>query len=85
MRFVPALAMLSLVLALAACGTTANKDSVEYQAGYSDGCATGGARASRTDQAVVRQDEVYANNADYRAGWSAGYHVCGAGADAGHL
>jgi hypothetical protein len=85
MRVRPA-AVITIALLLASCaGTNANRDSAEYQAGYADGCATGGARASRIQQDPVRNDPLYANNADYRAGWSSGYNVCGAGAGSGRL
>jgi hypothetical protein len=83
---VPFVATTMLALALSACaGGNANRDSAEYQQGYSDGCATGGARASRTPQDPQRDDNLYANNADYRAGWSSGYNVCGAGAGSGRF
>jgi hypothetical protein len=82
----PAIAAMLGALALAACTTTtANRDSAEYQAGYADGCATGGARASRIAQEPQRDENLYANNADYRAGWASGYNVCGAGAGSGRL
>jgi hypothetical protein len=80
--------VLLLLLPAAACansGQGANRDSAEYQAGYSDGCATGGARASRVDQPARRDQALFDTSADYRAGWSSGYNVCGAGASPGRL
>ena len=82
------LAPVVITLSLVACvsgGTSANRESAEYQAGYNDGCATGSARASRLEQAPQRDQALYDANADYRAGWSNGYNVCGAGASPGRL
>ena len=71
---------------LAACaGTDANTDSAEYQAGYGDGCATGGTRSAHLEQEPQRNSQLYERSADYRAGWSRGYHVCGASAEPGRL
>jgi hypothetical protein len=73
-------------LVLAGCaGGSANQDSAEYQAGYGDGCATGGARAARLPQNPQRDNELYAKSADYRAGWASGYHVCGPSDNPGHF
>ena len=48
-----------------------------YQAGYSDGCAS--ANAAGTDYrhgSNVRDDALYAASRPYRAGWAAGYASC---------
>ena len=72
--------------ALTACNTTsANTDSPEYAAGYQDGCATGGQRAARIQGEPQRDEALYQKSPDYRAGWAAGYNVCGAGANRGGL
>jgi hypothetical protein len=73
------------LVARASGGTTANRDSAEYQAGYNDGCATGSARASRLEQPPRRDQALFDTNADYRAGWANGYNVCGAGASPSRL
>jgi hypothetical protein len=76
------------LLPLVACvgtGTSANRESAEYQAGYSDGCATGSSRASRLPQEPQRNADLYEANADYRAGWASGYNVCGAGSNPGRF
>jgi hypothetical protein len=86
-RCIPAIVFL-IVLPLAACassGSPANRESAEYQAGYNDGCATGSARASRIEQPARRDQRLFDSNADYRAGWSSGYNVCGAGASPGRF
>jgi len=65
-------------LLLAACaGAGADRDSAEYQAGYHDGCTTGGARASHLMQEPQRDNDLYQKSGDYRAGWASGYNVCG--------
>jgi hypothetical protein len=51
--------------------------SPDYQAGYSDGCAS--ASAAGTDYRHgdnVRDDALYASSKPYRAGWAAGYATC---------
>ena len=75
-----------VMVAVFACACTtdsADHSSIEYQAGYSDGCATGTARGSRVEQPPVRQEDVYQQSSDYRAGWASGYHTCGASANPG--
>lgn len=82
MRVVLRACAVSLAVFAAGCTTSgANRDSPEYQAGYSDGCTSGGARGSQTGEAPVRQEDAWQQSGDYRAGWSAGYHVCGASAN----
>lgn len=75
-----------LAFAASACaGTSANRNSVEYRAGYADGCSTGSARASSLPQEPQRNEELYPANADYRAGWASGYNVCGGNQGSGRL
>jgi len=86
MRVSSCAALVFAGLALAACANSAaNRDSAEYQAGYGDGCATGGARTAHLQQEPQRNDELYEKSADYRAGWANGYTICGAGNGPGHL
>lgn len=75
---------LCLVLPLAGCGlfvskeTRAMRRTPEYRSGYNDGCNSAGPRdADMRDPAPpVRDDQLYAANKAYRAGWGAGYGAC---------
>lgn len=68
---------LSLSFALAACGTTKYDDDPLYDAGFSDGCATGTARSAGTPTSkAVRDDALWGESDAYRAGWRAGYGSC---------
>ena len=86
MRFVPMSALVLAATTLAGCiGGSADRDSMEYQAGYGDGCATGGDRSAHIQGEPRRNADLYEKSSDYRAGWASGYNVCGARADPGHL
>lgn len=71
----PAIAIVTLALALAACAGSRN--SPAYKAGYFDGCQTAGAKGGSFRKGAVRNDNLFATNADYRAGWNTGFSVCG--------
>jgi hypothetical protein len=86
MRVPPFAAIAFVGIVLGACaGSDANRDSAEYQAGYGDGCATGGQRGAHIQGEPQRDQALYEKSSDYRAGWASGYNVCGAGANPGHL
>lgn len=75
------LALAVLPLALVACSTTSKyeKDPM-YDAGFSDGCATGTARAQGAPPSAATRDELEWKNSDaYRAGWKSGYASCNTG------
>lgn len=67
-------AVLISVLLLAGCAGAADSGSETYRAGYSDGCESAGSPAALPAR---RNDNLYKNDADYRAGWSAGRATCG--------
>ena len=72
------LMLLAMLLALGGCAgdSNVNRDSPDYAAGYSDGCATGQARDTYPRGRVTRDEEAFRHNADYKAGWRTGYNAC---------
>jgi hypothetical protein len=71
---------LGLMVLLAACVSRHKAEghgkSPAYAAGYTDGCATASARANGEVGGEARDAGLYKANADYRAGWRAGYGGC---------
>ena len=61
--------VLAVMLVLAACGGN------PYQAGYVQGCDSGYVDAQRQDM-YAKDENQYRTDADYRAGWDAGYERC---------
>jgi hypothetical protein len=81
MSFNPRLAMLFLIsLALSGCESAADravKNSPDYKAGYSDGCASAGSRgANMRDSGRVRDEQAYQADRVYAAGWDTGFNTC---------
>ena len=71
----PVLAM--FILSACAMDTDmANRDAPTYQAGYSDGCATGMAESSGVPMRPKRNNMLFSADKDYRAGWAAGHTDC---------
>ncbi len=68
------MAMAAAALMLAACAGGRN-DSSAFRVGYSDGCATASGGGSYR-KGPVRDESLYAGNADYRAGWNRGLSIC---------
>jgi hypothetical protein len=67
----------TLSFALAACGTTQYDNDPLYDAGFSDGCATGTARSAGTPATKAERDQEMWDQSDaYRVGWRAGYNSC---------
>ena len=64
-----------VLFALSGCAGGANQDSADYQAGYSDGCASGSA-ADSYRRHVTRDEHAFRHNSDYKAGWRSGYNAC---------
>lgn len=84
MRLNMFLAVTVLAGALAACGTNRFEDDPLYDAGFSDGCATGTARSSGTPvQKAERDAELWRESEGYRAGWKQGYAACSPGMNDG--
>ena len=81
MRPTTVLAATFLALALTACGTSKYDDDPLYDAGFSDGCATGTARTPGTPVTKpVRDASLWDQSEAYRVGWKAGYGACSPGA-----
>lgn len=90
MRFVPRLSMLLLAgFVLSGCETAADramKNSPDYKAGYSDGCASAGSPgANMRDSGRMRDEQAYQNNRGYNAGWDTGFHTCGVSQSGGGM
>jgi hypothetical protein len=84
-----AAAFLLLGLALSGCESAADrtmKNSPDYKAGYSDGCASAaGPGANMRDTGRVRDDQAYQGNRAYGAGWDTGFHACGVSRSSGGM
>ncbi len=78
------LAALCLLLPLIGCGLFVSKEtralrrSPDYRVGYNDGCASAPGQDAdmRNPTPPQRDDQAYADNKAYRAGWGAGYGAC---------
>jgi len=69
--------ILICLLPLAACTSAALRKSPDFQAGYSDGCASAslqGANARNTG--LTRDDGAYRSNKAYHSGWGSGFGAC---------
>jgi hypothetical protein len=69
--------ILICLLPLAACTSAALRKSPDFQAGYSDGCASAslqGANARNTG--LTRDDGAYQSNKAYHSGWGSGFGAC---------
>lgn len=77
MRPIAYFAVTFLAFGLAACGTTEFDDDPLYDAGFSDGCATGTARSPGTPVTKPVRDQTLWDQSDaYRSGWKSGYGTC---------
>jgi hypothetical protein len=79
-RPLTALALLMLLAPLVsgciALGSKANRDP-NFQAGYSDGCASANANgANYRTGGRVRDDALYKTSQTYRSGWGTGFAAC---------
>ncbi|HWC62750.1 MAG TPA: hypothetical protein VG501_03945 [Rhizomicrobium sp.] len=53
------------------------RNSPEYRAGYSDGCASANLEgANKRDTGLNRDEAAYRNNPAYHSGWGAGFGAC---------
>ena len=73
MRTLPAALLL---LALAGCAMPQMDRSPAYELGYSDGCANAAASGPGVPREPRRNEALYANDSDYRAGWASGNAQC---------
>jgi hypothetical protein len=78
-----ALSCLILCLSLCGCGLfespaqRAMRNSPDYKAGYSDGCASASTSgANPRDTSLVRDEEAYRTIPAYRSGWGTGFNGC---------
>lgn len=73
------LILLSLLL-LAGCASPAERalrKSPDFQAGYSDGCASASLQgANARDTSLTRDEDAYASNKAYHSGWGEGFGAC---------
>jgi hypothetical protein len=72
--------IIAVALALSACASRhkaeGSGNSPAYAAGYTDGCASGSARAEGAIGGDTRDANLFKTSNDYRAGWRAGYASC---------
>jgi hypothetical protein len=77
---VPRLAALALLLALSGCASPADRamrNSPDFKAGYSDGCASAGNEgANKRADDLIRDEAAYRSNRAYHAGWGTGFNAC---------
>jgi hypothetical protein len=53
------------------------RNTPDYKAGYSDGCASASLQgANKRDNSLNRDEAAYQRNAAYHSGWSAGFGAC---------
>ena len=77
MRLKLTVAAAMLALALGACASEKYENDPDYDAGFSDGCATGTARGDGTPATKATRDEkTWSLSEAYRAGWKQGYAAC---------
>jgi hypothetical protein len=74
------LCLLALIGLVAGCESAADRalrNSPDFKAGYSDGCASAGTRgANPRDTSLARDEAAYRANKAYRAGWGTGFNAC---------
>lgn len=69
-----------VALVLAGCATNREagvEQTPAYATGYGDGCATAYKRQDPFSRAVQRDEEQFAKDLRYQAGWQDGYQSCG--------
>lgn len=66
-----------LVLPLAACASSSEyKDEPNYQIGYSQGCSSATHMVPGDKSSITRDEDAYARDKAYRAGWKKGFNAC---------
>jgi hypothetical protein len=80
MRLVTRFTLLALLGALSACVSASDRalrNSPDFKAGYSDGCASAGTQgANMRETSTQRDEEAYRANPAYRTGWGTGFNAC---------
>jgi hypothetical protein len=78
--FLHSAAAMAVLLMLCGCMSSADRalrNSPDFKAGYSDGCASAGTEgANPRDTGYVRDEESYRVNKAYHAGWGTGFNAC---------
>ncbi|MGH6827554.1 MAG: hypothetical protein ACREFW_01430 [Rhizomicrobium sp.] len=73
-------AMFLLLMTLSGCESPADRalrNSPDFKAGYSDGCASASSQGADPRQTGrVRDEEAYRTKQAYRAGWGTGFNAC---------
>lgn len=54
----------------------AMRQTPSFKAGYADGCAAANAAGSSYRYGPVRDENLFRQDATYRAGWNSGYATC---------
>lgn len=71
------IALCCLALALTGCASSsAYKDEPNYQIGYSQGCSSATNMVPGDASTITRDENAYANDDAYRAGWKKGFNAC---------
>jgi hypothetical protein len=71
------LILMSFLLLAGCAGSRAMRNSPDFKAGYSDGCASASLEgADRRDTSLTRDETAYHSNAAYHGGWSEGFGAC---------
>lgn len=66
-----------LALPLAACASSSEyKDEPNYQIGYSQGCSSATNMVPGDKSTITRDEDAYARDKAYRAGWKKGFNAC---------
>jgi len=67
-----------LMLLLAGCAMQGSgiEESPNYSLGFGDGCASASAVTTPSQQPTRRDEELYKDDAAYRAGWASGLSTC---------
>jgi hypothetical protein len=72
-----ALMILSGCTLLESKAQRAQRNSPDFKAGYTDGCATATTRgADPRDSGLIRDEGAYQANPAYHAGWGTGFNGC---------
>lgn len=70
-------ALYGLLALVAACAATEEiTQGPYYTDGFTDGCRTAEARRAAFDSRSFRNEELFAAQESYRAGWRAGFAEC---------
>lgn len=66
----------AVLLPLLGCAMPQKDRSPTYELGYSEGCANAAAAGPGLPRVPQRNEDLYAQDPDYRAGWASGNAQC---------